>query len=483
MKLRILLAFAASLLSGVSLSAQEAQSSPPASPYVSREEYEKLQGEMAALKEQMAELVKKSKTSEPPLFAEKQAPPLVEGAPPVNANGVKSAGADESADDNKAVKSADAGAAPSDEIAELRTELAKVKETVASTVPGTTKFLLTGYAFAGFSNRHGEASSFSAGLAPILLWKLSDKLFFEGELEIGQEGNETQVGLEYAHLTYLLNDYITVGVGKFLTPFAQFPDRLHAAWINKLPDLPLVFQEEGGLVGFSQIGAQIRGVIPLGPTKILYDLYISNGPRLVTDDAATLGTLTFDNFTDINDNKAVGGRIGFLPIPQLEVAYSVQGSSVNAFDTSRSNADVLLQAVDLSYMRDVEWLKGGTDLRAEWVWSRVSRLTYDPMGTLGFGPVTFNNRRNGGYVQLAYRPYKLKVPIIEKLEAVGRYDRIDMPWSAPGAFDEDRWSLGLNYWLGQSTVLKAAYEFGHRHSSESGRENVDSFVLQAAMGF
>jgi hypothetical protein len=416
---------------------------------------------MTALKEQMAELVKKSKPSEPQ--------PPAEG---------------EAADDAKDVKSVDAnGATTSDEIEELRTELAKVKETAASAVPGMTKSLLTGYAFAGFANREGENSSFNAGLVAILLWKLNDRLFFEGEVEFEQEDNETEVGLEYAHLTYLLNDYITVGVGKFLTPFGQFPDRLHPAWINKLPDFPLVFREEGGLVGFTQTGAQIRGVIPLGPTKILYDLYVSNGPRLHTDDLEELGTLGFNNFTDINNNKAVGGRIGFMPIPQLEVAYSVQASSVNAPETSRSNADVLLQAVDMSYLRDVEWLKGGIDLRAEWVWSRVSRLTYDPEGELGFGPITFSNRRNGGYAQLAYRPYKLKLPVIDKLEAVVRFDNLNAPSGAPESFDEERWTIGLNYWLGQSTVIKAAYQIGHRDGEETGHENVDSFLIQAAMGF
>ena len=479
MKQRILLVFASLLVSGVPLFAQEAQSSPPSSPYVSREEYEKLQSEMTALKEQMAELVKNSKLGAPSLFPEREPQPPAEGMPPVDADGAKSA----SAEDAKDVNSADAGAATSDEIEELRTELAKVKETVASTVPGNTKFLLTGYGFAGFTNRHGEASSFNAGFAPILLWKLSDRLFFEGEVEFGQEGSETHVGLEYAHLTYLLNDYITVGAGKFLTPFAQFPDRLHAAWINKLPDFPLVFQEEGGLIGFSQIGAQIRGVIPLGPTKILYDFYVSNGPRLITDSPEGLGTLNFDNFTDNNYAKAVGGRIGFLPIPQLEVAYSVLSSSVDSNDTSRRDANVLLQAVDMSYMRDIEFLKGGIDLRAEWVWSRVSNLTYDPDGARGFGPITFRNRRNGGYAQLAYRPYKVKLPVIDKLEAVVRFDNLNQPADAPETFDEERWTIGLNYWLGQSTVIKAAYQFGHRDHEETSRENVDSFLIQAAMGF
>lgn len=471
MKQTIVSAVAALLLSSASVYAQEAASAPGAGSTVSREEYEKLRSELDELKAQMTELVK-SKTQPPPARSAAEPSSLAEASAP----------AEGPADDPKSVDSKSVSASASDEIEELRSELAQVKDAAAAVTPGTTRFLFTGYGFAGFTSREGEPSSFNAGFAPILLWKLSDKLFFEGELEIEQEGNETEVLLEYAHLTYLLNDYITVGVGKFLTPFGQFPDRLHAAWINKLPDFPLVYREEGGLVGFSQVGAQIRGGIQLGPTRLLYDFYVSNGPRLITDEHEEIGMLAFDNFTDLNNNKAVGGRIGFLPIPQLEVAYSVQASSVNAEETSRRDADVLLQGVDMSYSRDVDFLKGGIDLRAEWVWSRVSRLTYDPEGELGFGPITFNNRRNGGYAQLAYRPYKIKAPVIDKLEAVVRYDTLNTPSGAPEAFDEQRWTCGLNYWLGQSTVIKAAYQFGHR-DGEEGRENVDSFLIQAAMGF
>ena len=242
MKTVILFAGAVLLLSGTPVHAQDAQSSPPSDKYVSREEYEKLKSELDELKAQMAELVK-SKTAPAP------------AAPAEGPSG-----------EFKQVTANGTATAPSDEIAELRDELAKVKETAESTKPGLTRFLLTGYAFGGFTKREGEPSTFSAGFSPILLWQLSDRLFFEGELEIELENDETEIHLEYAHLTYLLNDYISVGIGKFLTPFVQFPDRLHPAWINKLPDFPLPFQEEGGLIGFSQVGAEVRGAIPLGPT-------------------------------------------------------------------------------------------------------------------------------------------------------------------------------------------------------------------------
>ena len=113
----------------------------------------------------------------------------------------------------------------------------------------------------------------------------------------------------------------------------------------------------------------------------------------------------------------------------------------------------------------------------------MSNLTYDPDGSLGFGPLKFNNWRTGGYAQLAYRPSKIKLPVIDKLELVARYDRIDEPNEALGAFDERRWTFGLNYWLGPSTVIKAAFETGHRSSSDDRDEDVTAYLLQAAMGF
>jgi len=454
--LRIFLAIAVLAPLSVSRAQEKAASTGE---YVSRAEYDKLKSELETLKAQMAQVMK-NQTQQPP-----------------------TAQAERPSGDFKAVTAtANEAASPKSEVSELRDELAKVKETAESSAPGTTKFLLTGYAFAGFEKREGESSTFTAGLAPIFLWELSDRLFFEGELTLELKDTETEVGLEYAQLTYLLNDYITVGAGKFLTPFDQFPERLHPPWINKLPDFPLVFNEDEGLVPFSQVGAQVLGGIPIGPTKLLYAVYVSNGPRLNTD-AASAGSLQFDNFTDIDHDKAVGGRVGFLPLPELEIGYSIEYARMKASDASADHADLVLQGVDMSYIHDFDWIKGRIDARAEWVWSKVSNLTYDPDGSLGFGPLKFNNWRTGGYAQLAYRPYKIKLPVIDKLELVARYDRIDEPNEAPGAFDERRWTFGLNYWLGPSTVIKAAFETGHRSSSDDRDEDVTAYLLQAAMGF
>ena len=149
------------------------------------------------------------------------------------------------------------------------------------TQTGESRFLLTGYGFGNyvFRGKHGNqnerTNTFQAGFNPIFLYRLNDWIFFEGELEIEIENGETEVGLEYAQANVFLNDYMTLGAGKFLLPFGEFIERVHPAWINKLvtPPLPYRHSHEGGLLPFGQVGPSFAA-LPLPATL--------RGPRLST---------------------------------------------------------------------------------------------------------------------------------------------------------------------------------------------------------
>lgn len=354
-------------------------------------------------------------------------------------------------------------------------EFKAFKRESKKTLPGLTNVLVTGYAFAGYTDAEGSDSNFSAGFNPLLLWELNDKLLFEAELEFELEDGSTSTKLEYAHLSYLLNDYITLGAGKFLNPFGIFRERLHPKWINKLPDFPLGYKSGATrLVPGSQIGAQVRGGVPLwAESKGNYALWVSNGPTLQTS-ASSAGELAFSNTNDNNNNKAFGFRVGVLPIPELEAAYSLETSRVGSSGSVFSGVDALLQGIDVSYIWDSKLLKGGVDLRSEWIWSDVDKADY---GTSGG---RFENKRSAWYLQLAYRPSKASVQLLKNFEPVLRFDKIDQPSFAPSNVDEERWTMGLNYWLTPSAVLKAAYQ---RSDKKEGSADEDTVLLQAAMGF
>jgi hypothetical protein len=258
-------------------------------------------------------------------------------------------------------------------------------------------------------------------------------------------------------------------------PFGVYHNHFDPPWINKFPDDPLPFGDSA-IAPSSQVGVFVRGAVPAGPTKITYDVYVTNGPQLITKDPDAAGSLNFDDFTDLNGNKAVGGRIGFLPFPDMELGYSLQVSQPqpNGFD----RAHATLQAFDFNYRPTVEAISGALDVRAEWVLSDVTKETYDPTGSLGFGPTKFGNYRQGGYVQVGYRPTLVANQFLRNVEFVGRYDWLTGPLNAPGGDHEKRITLGVDYWVAPNAVLKFAYEFDDRKVEPSQ----DAFLVQFGIG-
>jgi hypothetical protein len=417
-----------------------AHAQDPEGGYVSRKEYEELKQEMLALKKEL-ESVKKEKATASTQEPKQPAPPSAE---------------------------------PNEEA-----HKAVAEPSVPPQLPilGTTKFFITGDMEGTFEARNRSISTFSASFNPIFLWELSPKLLFEGHVEFELRDTGTDVNLQYAQLTYLLNDYITLGAGEFLTPSNIFIERFHALWIDKLPDRPLAVFD--GILPETSVGVEVRGGFPIGPTRSNYAFYVSNGPRLITNDPKAAGMLDFNNFTDNNDDKAVGGRVGFLPLPGVEVGYGFETARPGDQGTTFAHVRSWLQSVDLNVTRDSDFLKGRIDLRAQYAWTHVGHAIYDPDGSLGFGPLSFSNKRDGGYAQIAYRPTKANVDFLRNFEAVFRWDHVNQAPHAPGAIDEERWTFGLDYWLTAITAVKAAYEW----DNPRGKPNTNALVLQVATGF
>ncbi|GBD87360.1 hypothetical protein BMS3Abin03_01292 [bacterium BMS3Abin03] len=347
----------------------------------------------------------------------------------------------------------------------------------------THKFLLGGYGFTNLEKEENQNAQFEVGFNPIFLWTINKNILFESELEFELEDNSTAVALEYAQIMYIANAYMTFGAGKFLSPNNIFAERFHPSWINKLPGMPLGLSGHTGvqLLAGTQVGLQVRGGIPAGSTKFVYALYISNGPSLNIDDgaegghhAAPTGTLNFDNIPDNNGNKAIGGRIGFLPFPELEIGYGFETARVGTENTEYSDVKAFTNILDLSYVRDIKSLAGRIDIR-----SQVTLLSIDNPGT---ALLNYENNSTAWYAQLAYQPYYIESSFLQNLEFVVRFDQLDLPEGAELNVDKKRIAGGINYWINHSTVLKFAYESTTSdYVVESETES--AFIFQVAMGF
>jgi hypothetical protein len=232
---------------------------------------------------------------------------------------------------------------------------------------------------------------------------------------------------------------------------------------------------DDGIAPAEETGLFLGGVVPIHDMKLTFDLYVTNGPNLSTS-ADSAGQLNFDDFTDLNNGKAVGGRLGFLPMSNLEVGYSVMFAQTNPPNFSNTNA--FLQAVDVNWRQEVEAIKGQLDCRTEWVWSHVDEATFDPTGGEGFGPLSFSNNRYGGYIQLCYRPTKAENKYLRNVELVSRYDILRAPSSAPGGDREQRLTLGVDYWITPAIVVKSAYQFDDKRDGE----DQDALLFQIGIG-
>ncbi len=364
----------------------------------------------------------------------------------------------------------------------------------------TSKTFFSGYGAVGFNKADGDASSFSAIFAPIFHYQLSKRLHVLIEPEFELEDTELEIGLEIGEIDFFINDYVTLSAGKILLPFNVFSERFHPTWINKMPALPIIYGHGGhggqGIVPvLSDIGAQVSGGIPLNlfeGSKINYAFYLVNGPRIESEDdhgdgdedgdeeagddhddeetttanedeedeeheengnGGTQTDLVFgNNFTDINSNKAFGGRIGFLPVWNWEVGGSLM------FGDAEDDINFFMYGFDTEFQ-----------YRGLLVLGEFLHLGNDNLG----GGKT---EKNGYYAQASYRLSDFAIDnrylgdFINGLEPVLRYGKNYLPGP-----DQEQFAIGLDWWLLSSVPLKIAYEFNDGLP--------DRLLLQWAFGF
>lgn len=345
-----------------------------------------------------------------------------------------------------------------------------------------TKFLLAGYGYTGFEKNGEENSTFGpAGFSPIFLWQKSDRLFFEAEPEFEIEDGKVNIGLEYAMLHYKFNKYFTLSAGKFLSPFGIFTDRLHPSWINKFAEKPLGFTGESGLIGpKSEFGAAIRGGAQLGVSKINYIAYVSNGPKLNSGDNDPLaaGKLEYDNLSDNNNNKAVGGRIGFLPFSNssLEIGFSGQYAGLGDEKSVYRNVTSQMYAGDFSLIQKIDFLKSNIDIKAQYNHVNVSKANFTD--TLA-NSYSFDNNSSAWFAQLAIRPAFFEKGFLKNVELAGRYSAMKTPEKFYWGTDKSVITAGINYWLAWNSVIK----FNYQIEKTKGEKDETGFFIQWGFGF
>ena len=335
-----------------------------------------------------------------------------------------------------------------------------------------------------------ESTFLGSAFAPIFLYKHSDRLMFEAELEFVLEGDELETGLEYADVMYVLNKNMTVRAGKFLLPFGTFMERLHPAWINRLPNAPLGYGHDG-IAPSSGIGVELRGAFDLGGPKLNYSVYSTNGPRIKdgSEEPEEAGILEFENYEDTNLAKAFGGRIGLLPFSDSSTeigfsAYSTSGTGEQ--DSDFEDIGAFLYALDFSLVKQIPGLGGIVDAKAQYNSSNVDTATFIEMHEDGDEEeYSFDNQSNSFYGQVSYRPTMSGSNFVKNLEFVARYSDFNAPEGAEWEEKSKQYAFGLNYWLSWRSVVKLSYQTTETEGGHDGDgiTNTDGLFLHWAIGF
>jgi hypothetical protein len=305
--------------------------------------------------------------------------------------------------------------------------------------------------------------------------QLNEEFLLLGNIDITNAG----VSVSEAQLNWFVSDCMTAVIGRYLTPIGFFNERLNHEWINRLPDIPLMFRQVSPLS--STDGLMLRGAAYVcgSPVKIEYMVYGGNGLQAATPPTTLSAAANLENITggpDETNLHSAGGRIGFW-LPEWGVQGGLSGY-VNGRYSSAARDQFNLWQVDLNYRQ------GNWDLRFEYADNYQQAGSY--IGT--------NIRRRGLYAQAAYRPYHLDHCILRNFEVAVRYSRVWFHGIDPTMLDvttfatpadvpvnRDQWTVGLNYYFYPSMALRVAYEFNHEFGNVNLHDNV--FLAQYVWAF
>ena len=335
--------------------------------------------------------------------------------------------------------------------------------------------MYTGYNL--FNQQRGAGQFSFQTFAPFFLIQLNKRMLLSAQPGFTPAG----VGLIQAQLDLFINDWLTADVGYFLAPIGFWSERLDPSWINKLPDAPLVMRQ---VIpdGLTVSGLQFRGAKYLfgSPIKMEYAIFASNGLGVPGGSKAVnwanLGSLS-GTTSGVNNAAAYGGRIGFW-IPTRGINFGVS-EFVNSPYSKTDGAVVSIWQPYFNYHR------GNWDFRFEYGNNYEYTKTF----------IGNNIDRTGFYTQLAYRNYQSLKKHSQRLEYVFRYSEttfhgINQAEAAANAnlfgnpmnvpVDRNQYTIGINYYLYASTVLKFAYEI----NSEVHQNLHDNlFMVQFATNF
>jgi len=341
---------------------------------------------------------------------------------------------------------------------------------------GGTKFLLAGKAQQSWTNTKVEGSPSSHTFYPDALMlmplvKLNDRLFLDAQIEV--DPNPTggaAINLNEMIVYYRATNCLNIFAGNFSPKYGLYMGVMDD-FTNRYATNPIGMNRGPG----TQTGIGIQGGIQTGTSKLNYQLYLANGPQLIVDSTTQgnsnqTGKLNYGNYSDNNNNKAIGGSIGFLPLSNSNLQVDVSGqmaAKTGNMGTPFESVSSMSWAADLNYYHLFNPLL--VRVQAEYNSTITQNKTYPWRSTADTTKLlvpAFNNQISGWFVGATLRLAGVKNTILSNFELGARVGGYTPPQytslpSTPAVWGENaeqQTTVCLTYWFTWKTPLNFAYD-------------------------
>ncbi len=315
--------------------------------------------------------------------------------------------------------------------------------------------VLGGYIYTEFFSSPASTDTFDIHYLNInLAGRLHERVSYRAEFEFEHGGGEAEPPfIEQAYMDVWFMRNMALRIGAILAPFNRFDD-FHAPLENFMITRPQSAREIG-VSAFKDVGLSLHGnIFVVEELYLNYDAYVinglGNGSRLRSS----------RQYRDNNDAKSFGYRVSGVYKDRFELGTSLYHGSWD--DDSRHDVNMLgFHALGRA---------GDFNLYAEY----AKALSQNPQPTE-------EGKMDGYFVQGSYLFNKKIRPSIR----YGTLDYLDMGYELgrkPANFDRKVLAFGLNFYLTNSIVFKAEYDFYFEGERVEEQDN-DLLAFQAAVRF
>jgi len=264
---------------------------------------------------------------------------------------------------------------------------------------------------------HASQNSFFVDWEPMILYRPTDWILFEGVISTSFGSTGTGVDLSIADFQIFLNKYMTVVAGLFDQPFGDWYENQSPMWVNRFVSAPLPFAVEP-VVPPAEIGVQLRGGMQFGALGQDFDYTVwgGDGPSFTSNVLGAAVTSPTAVANSQTNGKSIGARFRIYPLP-VDSGWGRLELGASTYNGKWENGNWFN-----SWGVDFNYFVGNLQTRGEWLESY--RQMPNGLST---------DHRQGWYLQAGYFLADLKVPglpdmlnnYVGRLEPLVRYSGVN----------------------------------------------------------